>query len=135
VTAFLDTSALYAILDANDEHHKTAKQTWIELVDQQADLIITNYIAVETFAIVQRRLGIAAIRTLQEAVLPVLRVQWVAEVGHQAGVMALLVAANRQLSLVDCVSFETMRTLGIKTAFAFDRHFSEQGFECIPTDW
>ena len=134
MTIFVDTSALYAVLDANDEHHKAAKQTWVELVDQQVDLIITNYVAVETFAVVQRRLGVAALRTLQEAVIPVLRVKWVAEIGHQAGVMALLVAANRRLSLVDCVSFETMRTLGIKTAFAFDRHFSEQGFDCIPTD-
>ena len=32
----------------------------------------------------------------------------------------------------DCVSFETMRRLGIKNAFALDRHFSEQGFECVP---
>ena len=134
MTIFVDTSALYAVLDANDEHHKAAKQTWVELVDRQVDLIITNYVAVETFAVVQRRLGVAALRTLQEAVIPVLRVKWVAEIGHQAGVMALLVAANRRLSLVDCVSFETMRTLGIKTAFAFDRHFSEQGFDCIPTD-
>ena len=134
MTIFVDTSALYAVLDANDEHHTAAKQTWVELVDQQVDLIITNYVAVETFAVVQRWLGVAALRTLQEAVIPVLRVKWVAEIGHQAGVMALLVAANRRLSLVDCVSFETMRTLGIKTAFAFDRHFSEQGFDCIPTD-
>ena len=134
MTIFVDTSALYAVLDANDEHHKAAKQTWVELVDQQVDLIITNYVAVETFAVVQRRLGVAALRTLQEAVIPVLRVKCVAEIGHQAGVIALLVASNRRLSLVDCVSFETMRTLGIKTAFAFDRHFSEQGFDCIPTD-
>jgi predicted nucleic acid-binding protein len=45
---------------------------------------------------------------------------------------ALLTANRRQLSLVDCVSFEMMRRLGIKTAFTYDRHFSEQGFECLP---
>jgi predicted nucleic acid-binding protein len=134
VTVFVDTSALYAILDANDEHHPAAKQTWVELVDRQVDLIITNYIIVETFALVQRRLGLAALRTLQEDVVPVLRVEWVAEVDHQAGVTAVLVSANRRLSVVDCVSLKTMRALGIKTVFAFDHHFSEQGFECIPTD-
>lgn len=45
---------------------------------------------------------------------------------------ALLAASRRKLSLVDCVSFEIMRTLGIKTVFAFDLHFAEQGFKSIP---
>lgn len=134
MTVFIDTSALYAMLDANDAQHLAAKQTWITLVDQGADLVITNYIVVETLALAQRRLGVAALRMLQEDVIPVLRVEWVTEINHQAGVAALLVAADRRLSLVDCVSFETMRSLGIKTAFAFDHHFAEQGFECIPTD-
>jgi predicted nucleic acid-binding protein len=47
---------------------------------------------------------------------------------HQAGLAALLTAGSRPLSLVDCVSFETMRTIGLHVAFAFDRHFAEQGF-------
>jgi predicted nucleic acid-binding protein len=121
------------MLDANDDNHNAAKQTWIDLVEQHIDLIITNYIVVETFALVQRRLGVAALRTLQEDVLPILQIHWITEMIHKAGTTALLVAANRRLSLVDCASFETMRTLGIKTVFAFDRHFSKQGFECIPT--
>jgi predicted nucleic acid-binding protein len=42
------------------------------------------------------------------------------------------VAGQRDLSLVDFVSFELMRREGIRTAFTFDRHFAEQGFECVP---
>ena len=135
MTVFIDTSALYAVLDADDEHHQAAKHTWVELIEQKTDLTITNYIVVETSVLVQRRLGIAALRTLQADIIPILRVEWVTEIDHQSGVSALLVAANRQLSLVDCVSFEKMRSLGLKTAFAFDRHFSEQGFECVPTEY
>jgi predicted nucleic acid-binding protein len=51
---------------------------------------------------------------------------------HQAAVSALLVAGKRNLSLVDCVSFEVMRQGGIRTAFTLDWHFNEQGFEIIP---
>jgi predicted nucleic acid-binding protein len=41
-------------------------------------------------------------------------------------------AANRRsLSLVDCVSFVVMRQLAIRDAFAFDRHFEEQGFTLV----
>lgn len=94
-------------------------------------MVCTNYVLVETFALVQRRLGIEAVRVFQEDIVPILHVEWVSKAHHAAGVAALLVAANRHLSLVDCVSFEIMRLMGIKTAFAFDRHFWEQGFARI----
>lgn len=41
-------------------------------------------------------------------------------------------ASKRNLSFVDCVSFEVLRTTGIKTVFAFEPHFSQQGFNIIP---
>jgi predicted nucleic acid-binding protein len=41
-------------------------------------------------------------------------------------------AARRKLSLVDCISFQTMREYGAPTAFCFDPHFREQGFDTIP---
>ena len=121
-----------AILDADDENHRAAKQAWVELITQEANLICTNYVLVESFVLVRRRLGMAALRSFQEDIVSMLRIEWTVEAIHRAGVTALLIAANRRLSLVDCVSFETMRSLGIQIAFAFDRHFSEQGFECIP---
>ena len=46
-----------------------------------------------------------------------------------AVISALLAAAKKNLSLVDCVSFELMGNLGIRTAFAFDAHFKDAGFE------
>jgi predicted nucleic acid-binding protein len=61
-----------------------------------------------------------------------LRIEWVTAAHHASGVTALLIASNRKLSLVDCVSFETMRRLGFRIVFTFDQHFSEQGFTCIP---
>jgi len=132
MSVFADTSALFAVLDADDQNHGRARQAWADLITQEIELVCTNYVLVEAFALVQHRLGLEAVRVLREDVVPVLRVEWVDESAHHAGVTALLIAARRQLSLVDCVSFDTMRRLGIKTAFTFDRHFSEQGFEHIP---
>jgi predicted nucleic acid-binding protein len=51
---------------------------------------------------------------------------------HTAGVSSVLAAGRRGLSLVDCVSFATMRNLGIGDVFAFDEHFAQQGFTCVP---
>jgi len=132
MTIFADTSALLAVLDANDEKHPSAKAQWEQLISEDASLACTNYILVETFALAQRRLGMSAVRSLQEDVLPVIAVEWVDAQTHASGVSALLIAGRRDLSLVDCVSFETMRRLGIDTAFAFDRDFTDQGFSTIP---
>jgi predicted nucleic acid-binding protein len=131
VNVFVDTSALYALLDRDDQNHAMAAAIWLDLIDRGASLVCTNYVLVEAFALVQHRLGMDAARTLENDVLAIVDVQWVTEASHQAGVAALLTAASQRLSLVDCVSFGTMRSLGIQTAFAFDRHFEEQGFALL----
>jgi len=129
---FVDTSAFVAVLDADDENHQKAKGKWEDLILKNVTLVCSNYILVETFALIQDRIGIEAVRTFQEDVVPMITVEWVGEPMHQTGVMSVLAAARKRLSLVDCVSFDVMRRLGIKGTFAFDRHFKEQGFECVP---
>jgi predicted nucleic acid-binding protein len=133
MTVFIDTSAFYALLDADDGQHQPARQAWATLVSEAADLVCSNYVVVETTALVQNRLGVEAVRVFQEDVLPVVRIEWVDEPIHQAGVTALLTAGRRHLSLVDCVSFDLMRRFGMRRVFAFDEHFAGQGFEIIPT--
>jgi len=132
VTAFVDTSALYALLDADDQQHAPAKQTWVAMLTEAAGMVTSNYVVVETTALVQNRLGMEAVRTFHEDILPVIQIHWVGDVMHQAAVTALLTAGRRQLSLVDCTSFELMRWLGIRQTFAFDEHFAEQGFHTTP---
>lgn len=132
MTIFVDTSALLAVLDAEEQNHTAAKELWRQLVSQDASLVCTNYILVETFALTQRRLGMGAARALQEDILPVVAVEWVDANAHGSAVSALLTTGRRDLSLVDCVSFDAMRRLGLDTAFAFDRHFTEQGFSTVP---
>ena len=129
---FVDTSALYALLDADDFGHTAVKIAWSEILQSDAWLVTSNYILVETCALLQNRIGIEAVRVFQEDIAPLLDVRWVNEVLHHAAASALLVAGRRKLSLVDCISFEIMRLSGIRIAFSLDRHFNEQGFEAIP---
>jgi predicted nucleic acid-binding protein len=132
VTTFVDTSALLAVLDASDGNHPRARSAWEDLLARDEPMVSTNYILVETFALAQHRLGLPAVRALQEDVIPLLRIVWIDGESHARSVAALLTAGRRQLSLVDCASFETMRQLGLSAAFAFDRHFAELGFACVP---
>ncbi len=132
MTVFVDTSALYALLDRAGANHKNAVAAWTGLLDGDARFFTSNYLLVESFALTQSRLGMDAVRLLQEDILPVMSIHFVDREVHRSGISAMLSAGRRNLSFVDCVSFEIMRTLGIKTAFTFDPHFKEQGFTVIP---
>jgi predicted nucleic acid-binding protein len=132
MTIFIDTSAFFAILDRDDLNHHKAKKSWHDLLNSENTLVTSNYIVVECFAIMQHRLGLEAIRGFQEDLLPLINIEWIKPETHNSGISALFAAGRRKLSLVDCTSFEIMRSLGIKTAFVFDVHFAEQGFKCLP---
>lgn len=131
MTVFFDTSAFLAILNKDDANHQNAKKLWGELIYSENILITNNYVTVESLALIQRRLGMESVRVFQEDVLPLINIEWIDKAMHEAGISALLTASRKKLSLVDCVSFEVMRNLGIKKVFAFDPHFKEQGFEVI----
>jgi predicted nucleic acid-binding protein len=129
---FADTSALYVLLDRSDREHARVAAAWKDLLLKRTGLLTTNYVLLETSALLQRRIGDAAIRAFHEDVVPVLTVDWVDEHRHDAGVQAVLAAGRRHLSLVDCISFQTMRAHGLRSAFSLDSHFREQGFRLLP---
>ena len=56
---------------------------------------------------------------------------WVDEAIHNAGLDLLLDRRTRLLSLVDAVSFITMRQKNLDEAFAFDPHFEQEGFSLV----
>lgn len=126
---FVDTSAFIALSDDTDRNHRQAQQIWARLArSKDATLFCTSYVLSETAALIQNRFGVGALRLFQENVFPFLQVMWVDEALHDVGMTAVLAANRRRLSLVDCVSFAAARQFGVKTVFAFDAHFVEQGF-------
>jgi predicted nucleic acid-binding protein len=128
---YVDTVALLAIVDIKDTHHKVAKEFWGQQV-LVADFQTNNYVVVEAIALFQNRLGLEAVKILVNEFLPVIAVDWLSIDQHELAINSVLIANRRNLSLVDCSSFETMRRLGIKTVFTFDEHFRELGFNVIP---
>jgi predicted nucleic acid-binding protein len=132
MTVFVETSALVALLGTHDPNQARARDSWEWLTSGDHQLWTSNYVLVEALAVLQRRLGLAAARSFVLDLCPALQVEWVTGVVHDAALAALLSANRRDLSLVDCVSFELMRHQGITAAFTFDPHFAEQGFEVLP---
>jgi predicted nucleic acid-binding protein len=132
MTIFVDTSALYAVLDVDDANHERARDGWARLLSERSILFTHNYVLVETAALVQHRLGLVALRSLQEDVVPILSIEWISGPQHDAAMGMALAGARRKLSLVDCCSFLVMREHGLQEAFCLDRHFREQGFRLTP---
>ena len=132
MTVFVDTSALFAVVDANDQNHAAAAATWRELVADHEVLVTSSYVLVETVALLQRRLGLEAVEDLHTDIAPLMQMLWVGAEVHQEAITMLLGAQRRYLSLVDCVSFVLMRQHQCRAAFAFDRHFVEQGLTVVP---
>jgi predicted nucleic acid-binding protein len=131
MSVFVDTSALYAVLDRDDENHTVAAEAFAALLEREA-LVTHGYVVVEASALAQRRLGVDAVRALVDDVLPAIELFLVDEQLHRAAVAALLASGARDVSLVDWTSFELMRRFRIAEAFAFDEDFARQGFTVIP---
>ena len=125
----VDTSAFYALLDGDDACHTRAVERWEKEPPGEGSLVTTNYIVLETMTLLKARLGMDAARTFHDAILPVLRLEWIDEGVHARSVSAFLAADRKGPSLVDFSSFEIMRRLGIRSAFTFDRHYRRYGFD------
>jgi predicted nucleic acid-binding protein len=129
---FLDTSGLIAVLDSDDRFHQPACDIWAYWNTHDVALRTSNYVVLESNALVQRRLGMEALRVLHEYLLAPVDVVWVSRDLHHIAMKNLWAANRRRLSLVDCTSFEMMHDMDLRGVFTFDHHFTERGFICLP---
>jgi uncharacterized protein len=124
---FIDTSAVFALLVPTDQAHGRASRIFDRLRARDATLIMTSYNLVETYALLERRFGRSATVAFRSDFAPLLDIVWVDEDLHERG-LDLLLRRPTGLSLVDAVSFVTIRDLKLDEVFAFDRHFELEGF-------
>jgi predicted nucleic acid-binding protein len=129
---FIDTSALFPLVGTEEALSKISVSVWENITQTKKQLFTNNYVIVECLSLVQRRLGLEFVRYLQLEILPLIEVDWLTEGQHNLAIQHILKSNRRNLSLVDCSAFGTMRRLGIETAFTFDSHFREEGFKAIP---
>ncbi len=132
MTVFVDTSALYSLVDRVDADHNAARSAWESLRERREPMRSHSYVVLEASALIQRRLGMDAIRDLHHDLLAAVSVRFVDSALHDRAVTALLAGNRRSVSLVDWTSFEMMRDERIGEAFAFDDDFATYGFTVQP---
>jgi predicted nucleic acid-binding protein len=127
-TVFVDTSAFLAALDKGDRFHENAAKKWSLLANHRSELWTTDYVRLESWSLIQRRLGAEAVMAFQDDWLPLCKIHEVGRDGFERAAAQWRIAQRRNLSLVDLTSFDAMRQLAIRTALAFDQHFQEMGY-------
>lgn len=125
---FLDTVGLLALWDVADQWHKPAEVAFAEIVAQRRGLKTTTFVLLECGNASARRpyrLEVCRLRRALDARGDLItpsdedwRRAWVAFQRGEAG----------YAGIVDHVSFEVMRRLGITEAFSNDKHFRAAGF-------
>ena len=127
----VDTSAILALLNADDRFHPRAKRGFERLETERPELVTTSYVLVESYSLIGSRIGLEALMEFRSEFASLFAVEWVAAELHEDALDLLDARGKPSLSLTDAASFVLMRRDGIETAFSFDRHFENEGFSLI----
>ena len=120
-----DSSAILALLDADDADHARAVAVARGIASEERPSFITNYIEVEAHALLVRKLGRAIARQwLLTGGLPVVRALPAEE---QRAREILARHTDKDWTLCDAISFAVLDARHIARAFTFDRHFRQFG--------
>lgn len=122
LVAFVDSSAIVAMVDVSDSTHNAAVGAYSELLQQGYKLFTTNHVIAETVDLLVAGVGPdVARRWLRDHRLPVYH----ADEQDERRAKALVISSRspRGLSYVDAVSLVVMEKFGVADAFAVDPHF------------
>ena len=126
---FVDTGAVFAIIDRDDANHAAARRTLKTFKAQRLEPVLTNFVVAESHALLLARVDAAIARSwLLGNVWPIERVLEEDEARARAIIARY---TDKAFTYVDATSFAVMERLGLKTAFAFDPHFRQYGFQVI----
>ncbi|MDI3281529.1 MAG: PIN domain-containing protein [Bacillota bacterium] len=130
----MDTSAFIALYDPSDRHHVAARRffTAKEIQTRRFLPVTSNFVFAEVYAYFCRRHAAAV--AVGEALRSSKVLRWLRpEIADEEAAWELAKKyADKDFSFVDCLSFVLMKKLGCQTAFAFDEHFRQLGFELLP---
>ncbi|MBA2277077.1 MAG: PIN domain-containing protein [Chloroflexia bacterium] len=131
----MDTSAFFAAANPRDVSHGAARSIQTMLVLSQQQVITSNFVLAETHGLILSRINAErARRVLREIILGTVVIERITEEDERRAFAIVTQYVDKDFSFIDATSFAVMERLGIDTAFAFDRHFSQYGFRTLTVD-
>lgn len=124
--AFVDSSAILAMVNRADPTHDQAIAAYHELIDGGYHLFTTDYVVAETTQLIELAFGADVARQwLRAQRLPVYH----ADEQDVKRAIAQMTSASpgTRLSMTDAVSTVVMARLGVSDAFAVDPEFMADG--------
>jgi predicted nucleic acid-binding protein len=127
---FIDTSAFFAHLVAEDVHHARARSLFELAFQESWSLVTTNAVVWETYTLIRKRarnsrsVSLGFLEAIEDGFCDLVRV----EPGDESAAVDLLRShGDKEYSFCDALSFVIMNRLGVEQAMAFDRDFSSHG--------
>ncbi len=123
---FVDSGAWFALYVSRDPHHTAAAQ-W--LATNPGPLLTTDYVIDETLTLLRSRGQPALSLDFGADVFggDLAAVHYFTPVEIAAAWEVFRTFVDQEWSFTDCTSKVVLESLGIPTAFAFDRHFRQFG--------
>ena len=130
---FVDTSALYAMVDKHDSRHKAVLEIVPKLVRAGRQLVVTDYIVTETVNLANARGGSFVARRVLDLIEQSagIRTEWMGPARFELTKAFYRKHADHAYSFTDCSSFVVMRELRMTEALTSDRHFREAGLQVL----
>jgi uncharacterized protein len=130
---FVDTSALYAMVDSRDATHATVVGIVPKLIRAGSRLVVTDYVVAETVNLANaRRSSFVAQRVLDLLERSAgIRIEWIGSERFEATKTFFRKHADHSYSFTDCSSFVLMRELKLTEALTTDRHFKAAGMQVL----
>lgn len=128
---FVDTGYLLALERRTDQNHLPALNHWRSIRERGLPrLVSTTYVFDEAVTYLNARgLHASAVKVGKRLLeSPSVELVHVGEDLFRRAFDLLERRPDKRYSLTDCVSFVVMAERGIATAYAFDRHFEQEGF-------
>lgn len=132
---FIDTGAFIALTATDDENHKAAVFFYRSSKEKGARFLTTNFVVCETMNYLRARVSHQVAVLFWESLkkssfVEIIPVTFPME---EAAFAIFKRYADKDFSFTDCTSFSIMRSLKLKKAFAFDKHFEQvEGISRLP---
>lgn len=129
--AFVDTSAWYTFVRADDPDHEVVKRA---MERWEARLVTSNFVFDEVITLVRARLGHSTALTVGKTLLApgVVELVRIAAEDEEEAWKLFRRHSDKHYSFTDCTSFALMQRLALETAITTDRHFRQAGFDTEP---